>query len=344
LSSGGGRTSAFAASLRRSSADDRRYLLATRLTERDRSLLRALERVGVLTAAQIAAMLFDSESRARARLVVLHDSLGVVARFRPHAPGWGSAPFHYVLSKAGAGVVAAERGEDPAAAERRWATGRVLALAGSQRLAHTVGVNGFHAALVAAARRRADAELVRWLTEWECAQAIGATGPYARSALRPDGWGVWREGADRAEFFLEYDRGTEALSRLSAKLGAYASLEEDRGVAAWVLFAFESARREASARRALAGAGVAVATAALVGGVRPSDAVWLPLGRVEPRLRLALLARVPMPDAARARADSGRSWRYAAFYGDGDGEDCETDPAAGGADPWPIGGEDGPPW
>ncbi|MDQ3756442.1 MAG: replication-relaxation family protein, partial [Actinomycetota bacterium] len=129
-------------------------------------------------------MFFDSESRARARLVVLHDSLGVVSRFRPHAPGWGSAPFHYVLSKAGAGVVAAERDEDPVAAERRWSTGRVLALAGSRRLAHTVGVNGFYAGLVSAGRRSPDAEVVRWLTEFECARATGAVGPIPSSSLR----------------------------------------------------------------------------------------------------------------------------------------------------------------
>jgi hypothetical protein len=342
-SSGGGRTASLASASRRPSADDRRYWLSSRLTERDRELLRALERVGVLTASQVAAMFFASESRARARLAVLHDSLGVVARFRPLAPQWGSAPFHYVLSKAGAGVVAAERGEDPAAAERRWSTGRRLALADSRHLAHTVGANGFFAALAGEARRNPRAELVRWLAEWECAKAC-STGPYTATSLRPDGWLLWREGGEQVEAFLEYDRGTEALRTLAAKLRGYAELEGERGVAAWVLFAFESARREGTARRALAGATVAVATAALAGGARPSDAVWLPLRSTGPRLRLAALAGVPLPAEARVRIEGGRgrTWLYAAdFYG----EDEQPPPAsAESAVAWLDEDEGGQPW
>lgn len=224
---------------------------------------------------------------------MLHDSLGVVARFRPLAPRWGSAPFHYVLSKAGAGVVAAERGDDPAAAERRWSTGRKLALAGSRRLAHTVGVNGFYAALAGEARSSADAELVRWLTEWECARACRSTGPFVTTALRPDGWLLWREGGEQVEAFLEYDRGTDTLGALAAKLRGYAELEGERGVAAWVLFAFESARREATARRALADATVAVATAAPGRGGAPGGR-----GVAAPALvRPAAAARRALPRA-----------------------------------------------
>jgi hypothetical protein len=201
---------------RASSADDIRYRLATRLTERDRCLLRELECHGVFTAGPIAALFFGSESRARARLILLHDSLGVIARFRPHAPGWGSAPFHYTLNRRGAGVVAAERGEDPAVAERRWSTGRVLALAGSQRLRHTMGVNGFYAALVARARRRPDAELVRWLTEPEA--AVACRSPC--STVRADGWGLWAEAGERVEFFLSTTGGPSPLAGLSKSSGA----------------------------------------------------------------------------------------------------------------------------
>lgn len=60
-------------------------------------------------------------------------------------------------------------------------------------------------------------KLVRWLAERECASATGATGPFPSSTVRPDGWGVWREGTERVEFFLEYDRGSEPLPRLRGK-------------------------------------------------------------------------------------------------------------------------------
>ena len=319
-SSGGGRTSALRLPSRRHmTADERRYWLSSRLTERDRELLRVLDRVGVLTAPQIAAMFFDSGSRARARLALLHDTLGVVERFRPHSPAWGSEPFHSVLGRHGAGVLAAERGDEPATAERRWSTGRMIALSGSQRLRHTVGVNGFFASLAGEARR-GGGELARWMTEREAAKACGASG-FAAGIVRPDGWAIWRDGGDELEFFLEYDRGTETLAALAAKLPGYESLEADRGVAAWVLFAFPTARREGTARRALAAATVAVATAALDGSAGPHEAVWAPLRGSEPRRhRLASLGRLPLPAKAveRAAAGGGRAWRFESdFYGDG---------------------------
>lgn len=84
-----------------------------------------------------------------------------------------------------------------------------------------------------------------------------------------------------------------------------------------MLFAFESPRREATARRALTGATVAVATAVLGDGSRPSNDVWLPTGASPAvRVRLASLARVPFPAGALSRIEGGRSWRYSAFYGD----------------------------
>jgi hypothetical protein len=186
---------------RRLSADDRRFRLAFRLTERDREILRALDRVGVLTAPQIAEAFFGSGSRARTRLAVLYEDLEAVDRFRPGSPEWGSEPFHYVLGKYGAGVLAAEAGEDPASAERRWSRGRTIALASSQRLRHMVGVSGFYAALAGEARRTPGAELARWLTEREAARACGGGG-YQAATVLPDGWGLWREGGDEAEFFF----------------------------------------------------------------------------------------------------------------------------------------------
>src|SRR5687768_3204759 len=53
-SPGGGRSNAS------SSADLHWYKLASRLTERDRAVVRAVDRFGVLTSEQLAAMFFDS--------------------------------------------------------------------------------------------------------------------------------------------------------------------------------------------------------------------------------------------------------------------------------------------
>ena len=89
------------------------------------------------------------------RLLALY-RIGVLDRFQPLRAGGGAHPFHYVLGPLGAAIVAADRDEDPEAAMRRWRPDRALALARTQRLAHTVGVNGFCVAPASFARGSPD--------------------------------------------------------------------------------------------------------------------------------------------------------------------------------------------
>jgi hypothetical protein len=286
----------------RRSADELRYSLARRLTDRDRAIVRAVERHRVLTTEQLAAVFFDSERRAQVRLVRLFET-EILARFEPHRASWGRHRYHYVVGPLGAALLAAERGDDPDRAARRWKGERVLLLGRTQRLAHLVGVNDLYAALAGKARRDASCRLRDWLTEADCAR-------WTEGIVRPDAWGVWEEAGLSVEYFLEYDRGTETLGRLVVKLDVYERFEAERGVTAWVLFAFLSPRREQRARAALAGATVPLATA-VVGHVCPHDAVWRPLGDERP-LRLAQLADVPKPPEAvrRAASNAVRAWRF----------------------------------
>src|SRR5438874_8938856 len=115
----------------------------------------------------------------------------------------------------GAEIVAAGRNLDPG--ELPWRPARALALATSQRLAHLVGVNGFFCALARAARRNPGTQLLDWWSEARCVAEWDGL-------IRPDGYGRWREGAEEVAFFLEYDRGTEALRVVKDKLDAYAEL------------------------------------------------------------------------------------------------------------------------
>jgi hypothetical protein len=288
----------------RPSAVAQRYSLAHRLTERDHEIVAAVERHRVFTAGHLAAMFFDSRHRAMMRLRALVE-MGVLDRF--HAPPQRGRPneYHYVLGRVGASMAAAERGDDADRAARRWKGETALVLARGQRLAHALGVSGFYAGLAAESRRGAG-RLADWLTEPEAAR-------WSDGIVRPDGFGVWAEGGREVEFFLEFDRGTETLGRLASKLDGYARFEAERGEAAWVVFAFTSARREASARRALCGSDVAVATAVVPPDGRPSEAIWLPLDAEAGRLGLAGLAGQPKPDGALARAAEGslRAWRFA---------------------------------
>jgi hypothetical protein len=266
--------------------------LATRLTERDRWLIRLLWDHHVFTIHQIAQLAFGSDSRARARMIRL-TRLGVVERFRPLLPpGHGSAPQHYIIGQGGARVLAAER--DIPYGELGYRRDRIHAWAVSSRLSHLIGVNGLFTALFATARDNPPAHLVTWWPEQRC---IAKWGGYAR----PDGYGRWREGGDEVDFWVEYDTGTEPLGKVAAKLDGYADLAREDGVLTPVLIWTTTAKRETNLHRQLRGAPVPVATAtpAAIRDHRqgPAGPIWLPAGQpAKPRLRLITLARYAQSD------------------------------------------------
>jgi hypothetical protein len=260
--------------------------LAGTLTDRDRQLCRILQSHRVLTTAQVADIAFGSLRRAEQRLAALH-ARHVVDRFRPRVEQ-GSAPYHWVLGSAGAAALAAEAGTDPASS--RWRRDTAIALAGSSRLAHLVGVNGSFTALIRTARTSpptSGCELVEWWSEARCAAEWG-------EVVRPDGYGVWAEGGRRLPFLLEYDRATERLRRLGDKLSGYADLAAEVGHPTWVCFVFPTPGREAAASPVLGHPAVPVATAVLTARDDPAGPVWLPTSaRQGPRLRLIDLASQP---------------------------------------------------
>ncbi len=276
---------------RRGSVAEQLAALAARLTDRDRAIVREHR---VFTTRQLAEAWFDSVDRAEHRLRELADAR-VLLRFRPQTRhGEGSAPYHYVVGPLGAAVLAAERGVDVRRLGYR--ADKALEVAHSQRLAHVVGVNGFFTALAASARQGRSqaaraATLTAWWSERACARRWGRI-------VRPDGYGRWRQGDAEVDFFLEYDRGTEPLDRLAAKLHAYSELADATEIPTPVLFWLPTSGREVSVHQALAGAGrwgrlrFLVATASPALGLGPAEAAWLPLGHTWPRRRLVELADI----------------------------------------------------
>ena len=253
-----------------------------RLTERDRRICRLLDDHRVLTTPQVADACFTGERRARMRLGELY-ALEVLDRFRPRRSG-SAVPFHFVLGPVGAALVAAEHGLDPA--DLAWRRRLTAELAASQRLGHLVGVNGFFCSLLRSARTRPGCALAEWWSERRCASEWG-------EVVRPDAYGVWREGAMSLPFLLEYDNGTERLERLARKLDGYARLARAAGHPNWVLFSFPSERREAEAARVLSHPTVPVATCARTAATTPDGPVWRPVGPTAGnRLRLVDLAAV----------------------------------------------------
>jgi len=264
---------------------DRLLVLAGQLTDRDRAIIRLVHEHRVFTTHQLARVYFRSQDRAEHRLRQLTQA-NVLARFRPYTHhGEGSAPFHYVLGNAGAAVLAAERGIEPRRLNYR--QDKALEIAHSQRLAHQVGVNGFFTTLIGHARqrRRGGARLAVWLSERECNDRWG-------HVVRSDGYGRWHEGERQVDFFLEYDRGTEPLERLAAKLVAYGELADATEIPTPLLFWLPSSGREASVRETLAREDrwnrvrFLVATASPTLALGPAEAAWLPLRQTWPRRRL----------------------------------------------------------
>jgi hypothetical protein len=276
---------------RRRSMADQLAALAGRLTDRDRAILRLVGEHRVFTTHQLTQVFFHSQDRAEHRLRELTQARAL-ARFRPQRRhGEGSAPFHYLLGPLGAAVLAAEQGIELRRLGYR--ADKALAIAHGQRLAHVIGVNGFFTALAASARQQraqgaSSATLVVWWSERRCTHQWGRL-------VRPDGYGRWREGDREVDFFLEFDRGTEPLERLVAKLGAYRELADTTQIPTPLLFWLPSLGREASLREALAGAArwaavpFLVATASPALALGPAEAAWLPLGQTWPRRRLGEL-------------------------------------------------------
>jgi hypothetical protein len=158
------------------------------------------------------------------------------------------------------------------------------------------------------AARAGGGELREWLNETQAASRY-----QDRVFVRPDDWdrlpnpdglGTWAETGREVTFWLEYDTGTENLSRPAGKLEGYALLAAalaSVGTACPpLLFCLPGPRREQSARRALAGCADAgklrIATAAIdPRATCPAGQVWLPLGEASGPVRLIDLAAV-MPD------------------------------------------------
>ncbi|WP_410614566.1 replication-relaxation family protein [Amycolatopsis sp. lyj-109] len=277
--------------------------LAARLTARDKWLLALLHEHRVLTSTQIQDAAFPSSRSTRQRLRELY-LWRAVSRFQPFRP-LGSAPMHYVLGPAGAAVLAAEHGLE--VKDLGYRHDRAMAIAHNQRLAHTVGVADFFTSLIALSRRRDPVRrgegVTAWWSETRCARHFG-------DLVIPDAYGRWRSATGELEFFLEFDTGSESLTKVARKLLAYARLADSTRIATPVLFWLPTSRREAGARSALAcihadldqTAGVPVATAAAdlldaaTACPSPADEVWLPLNatsstRTSPRYALGELTR-----------------------------------------------------
>ena len=182
------------------------------LDERDHAIFLSLLEHKVLTTQQIKSLYFRSLRRCQHRVKELRD-LALIASFTPgRGFGEGRPPACWFLTKAG--LSACSEAKDVRASDLSWIPDS--SYKESQNLAHRLGVNAFFCALVEASRARGGDCLVTWRPEhWVRTRA---------AEVKPDGFGRYLHPEGACEFYLEYDRGTEAFGALARKLEGYLRL------------------------------------------------------------------------------------------------------------------------
>ena len=254
--------------------------VSSRITERDKEICLAIYEHRFLTTHQIQRIFFASYTRARTRLLDLHQ-FRVLERFRPNRRT-GSFPNYYVLDEVGIQIVAAIKGIDLKALgyDRNKALGQVF----SPRLLHMTEVNDFFSRLLEASRRSARFTVTGWMGERACAARWNRY-------IHPDGFAAIQDRGESISLWLELDGGTEIHSRLLQKLDRYSTVAGTEGAADVLLFCFPTPAREAKAREVLVDCGLTVATGVLTTHMAdPLGRNWLPV-TTESRVKLLDLQR-----------------------------------------------------
>jgi len=186
-----------------------------RLTPRDLEIIRAVCRHGAMTSKQIRFLFFQrgghlaSRQAACRRLKALTES-GYLGRLRLPTP-FGSGPYVY-LPVVGS-QVALESDELALAKQSKRER-----LRSATAIAHRLEIVDFYVALTFSLRQR-DGSMLAWLTERQAhcdLEALSRSKPFT-----PDAFCLWQVDDKEGAFFLEWDRGTESMTRLADKLNRY---------------------------------------------------------------------------------------------------------------------------
>jgi hypothetical protein len=182
------------------------------LDERDHAIFLSLLEHKVLTTHQIKNLYFRSFRRCQHRMKELRE-LDLVSSFSVgRGFGEGRPPACWYLTKPGLNEIADAKGvrtsDLPWVPDHSYRTNKILA--------HRLGVNAFFCALAEASRSHEGHCLLTWRPEhWVRTRA---------AEVKPDGFGRYLHPGGACEFYLEYDRGTEAFGALARKLEGYLRL------------------------------------------------------------------------------------------------------------------------
>src|SRR6266516_3501862 len=194
---------------------ERVFELARHLTERDRAIALALYEHQLLTTDQLTLLFFSSKRRAQDRLRFLYEGR-VLDRFYPPRPyGLGKPQAHWLLDEAGAILVAASLGLE----RKRLGWQRRDDWGSHPQLVHRLEANRFVTDLIAAALADGSLGLSEWWGSRTAASRLCESAEHGRPI--PDGGFFLEVAVGPIECYLEWDRGTETLARLTHKLKLY---------------------------------------------------------------------------------------------------------------------------
>jgi hypothetical protein len=194
---------------------ERVFELARHLTERDRAMAFALYEHQLLTTDQLTLLFFSSRRRAQDRLRFLYEER-VLDRFYPPRPyGLGKPQAHWLLDEAGAILVAASLGLE----RKRLGWQRRDDWGSHPQLPHRLEANRLVTDLVAATLGDGSLGVSEWWGSRTAASRLCEAAQHGRPI--PDGGFFLETAAGPIECYLEWDRGTETLARLTHKLKLY---------------------------------------------------------------------------------------------------------------------------
>ena len=222
--------------------------LETRLTERDRQVLRYVSDLRFVSGDQLTRLCFSgsgdaaTDARAARRALVRLTRLGVLARL-PRSVGGvraGSAGFVYHLGLAGQHLAASHDWQPERARRRSQVPGTLF-------VDHALLVSELHVQLIEC-DRSARLELLALESEPSCWRELDGLA-LQRSRLKPDSYVRVGVGPYEDSYFIEVDRGTEGSRALERQLGLYVAYhgsgaeQAQRGVFPKVLWLTTAAER-----------------------------------------------------------------------------------------------------
>ena len=188
------------------------------LTQRDLSILQALHDYRYLNTLQIQQLFFHGIRSTQMRMQFLSNH-GLIYRWQMiDPPGLTRRPSLLLLTPRGGRLLAEFRGHSPWSYIRRAEDARDHCW----HVTHDLEANGFFVDLALASRLHMDQGLWLWIGEESCRSSRRVWAKqHRRPIATPDGGGFYVTRGRVVAFDLEWDRGTESVSRLRAKLRTY---------------------------------------------------------------------------------------------------------------------------